>query len=44
MLVASLVLESLAEGEMPDGLMSFEALRERVGFDAYDAELDRYRD
>jgi 2-methylisocitrate lyase-like PEP mutase family enzyme len=36
-------LAALAAGTTPDGLLSFEALREIVGFDAYDAESQRYR-
>ena len=35
-------LAALARGETPPGLMSFAELRERVGFDAYDAEAARY--
>ena len=37
-------LAALAAGEPPAGLLSFEALRELVGFDVYDAESERYRD
>ncbi|MBW2269761.1 MAG: isocitrate lyase/PEP mutase family protein [Deltaproteobacteria bacterium] len=37
-------LAALAAGTPPEGLLSFEALRELVGFDAYDAESERYRD
>jgi 2-methylisocitrate lyase-like PEP mutase family enzyme len=35
-------LGALARGETPPGLMTFAELRERVGFDAYDAEAARY--
>jgi 2-methylisocitrate lyase-like PEP mutase family enzyme len=35
-------LAALARGETPAGLLSFAELRERVGFDAYDAESRRY--
>lgn len=34
-------LAALGKGETPERLMSFESLREVVGFDAYDAELTR---
>ena len=37
-------LEALRRGETPDGLLPFEALREVVGFDAYDRERARYPD
>jgi len=37
-------LAALAAGEPPAGLLSFEALRELVGFDTYDAESERYRE
>ena len=37
-------LGALARGATPDGLLSFAALRELVGFDAYDEALDGYRD
>lgn len=37
-------LDDLAAGRPAAGLMSFGALRERVGFDAYDATLARYAD
>ena len=37
-------LEALAAGRSPDDLLSFESLREIVGFPAYDAEASRYRD
>jgi 2-methylisocitrate lyase-like PEP mutase family enzyme len=36
-------LAALRDGRAPDGLLSFPALREVVGFDAYDAERKRYR-
>jgi 2-methylisocitrate lyase-like PEP mutase family enzyme len=36
-------LQSLREGVPPEGLLSFEELRERVGFDRYDAEAAGYR-
>ena len=36
-------LVCLKRGEEVPGLMNFEALRQIVGFDAYDAELDWYR-
>ncbi len=36
-------LVRLKRGEKVPGLMNFETLRQIVGFDAYDAELDRYR-
>jgi len=35
-------LGALARGEHPDALLEFAALREIVGFDAYDAEAVRY--
>ena len=35
-------LAALARGETPTRLLDFEALRELVGFDAYDAELAHY--
>jgi len=35
-------LACLKRGEPVPGLMNFETLRKIVGFDAYDAELDRY--
>lgn len=35
-------LEQIAEGRAPDGLLDFSGLRERVGFDAYDALAGRY--
>jgi 2-methylisocitrate lyase-like PEP mutase family enzyme len=35
-------LAALARGETPARLLSFEELRELVGFDAYDAALARY--
>ena len=35
-------LACLKRGEPVPGLMNFETLRQIVGFDAYDAELDRY--
>jgi 2-methylisocitrate lyase-like PEP mutase family enzyme len=35
-------LAALAAGETPAGLLPFAELRERVGFDAYDAEQARY--
>ena len=37
-------LAALAEGAKPEGLLSFEALREMIGFDAYDEALAGYRD
>ncbi len=37
-------LASLARGESPERLLSFEELRALVGFDAYDAALARYGD
>ena len=37
-------LASLRAGTPPGGLLSFAELRERVGFDAYDAEAARYRE
>jgi 2-methylisocitrate lyase-like PEP mutase family enzyme len=36
-------LECLRQGRPVEGLMDFEALQRIVGFQAYDAELDRYR-
>ena len=35
---------SLAKGETPEGLLSFDMLREVIGFDAYDEALAAYRD
>jgi len=35
-------LDALRQGAEAPRLLGFEALRERVGFDAYDAELQRY--
>ena len=35
-------LACLKQGETVPGLMNFKTLRQIVGFDAYDAELDRY--
>jgi 2-methylisocitrate lyase-like PEP mutase family enzyme len=35
-------LQALGEGVPPEGLLSFEELRERVGFDRYDAEAAGY--
>jgi 2-methylisocitrate lyase-like PEP mutase family enzyme len=35
-------LGSLARGETPGGLLSFSELKRIVGFDAYDAEAERY--
>lgn len=35
-------LACLKQGEPVPGLMNFKTLRQIVGFDAYDAELDRY--
>jgi 2-methylisocitrate lyase-like PEP mutase family enzyme len=37
-------LEALRQGRTPERLLPFEALREVVGFDAYDRERDRYSD
>jgi 2-methylisocitrate lyase-like PEP mutase family enzyme len=37
-------LACLNQGETVPGLMNFKNLRQIVGFDAYDAELDRYHD
>jgi 2-methylisocitrate lyase-like PEP mutase family enzyme len=37
-------LAALAEGRTPEGLTGFDALRELLGFDAYDAERERYAD
>jgi len=37
-----LALQALGEGVPPEGLLSFEELRERVGFDRYDAEAAGY--
>ena len=37
-------LAALAEGRTPTGLVSFERLRSILGFDAYDASLERYAD
>ena len=37
-------LAALGQGREPQGLLDFEALREIVGFPAYDAEASRYRD
>ena len=37
-------LTAFAKGDAPSGLLSFEALRERVGFDAYDSTRSRYAD
>ena len=34
-------LEALRRGTLPEGLVSFDELRELVGFDAYDRERDR---
>ena len=36
-------LTALAAGRSPDALLGFEALREIVGFPAYDEEAARYR-
>ena len=36
-------LTALGEGRTPDGILSFEDLRERVGFPDYELTLDRYR-
>jgi 2-methylisocitrate lyase-like PEP mutase family enzyme len=36
------VLEALRRGTRPDGLVSFDELRELVGFDVYDRERARY--
>ncbi len=36
-------LAALAQGTTPEALVPFAELREIVGFDAYDAALDRYR-
>ena len=36
-------LDALGEGRTPEGLLSFEALREVVGFPEYDEEQARYR-
>jgi 2-methylisocitrate lyase-like PEP mutase family enzyme len=38
------VLAELREGTSPSGLLTFAALREQVGFDAYDVEAERYRE
>jgi 2-methylisocitrate lyase-like PEP mutase family enzyme len=37
-------LAALREGRTPERLLDWAALRETVGFDAYEAELARYRD
>jgi 2-methylisocitrate lyase-like PEP mutase family enzyme len=37
-------LEALRAGATPDALLSFQELRALLGFDAYDAELERYGD
>jgi 2-methylisocitrate lyase-like PEP mutase family enzyme len=37
-------LDDLRAGRTPDSLLSFEGLRERVGFGEYERELDRYRE
>ena len=37
-------LAALAQGRTPEGLLSFDELRERVGFDDYDQALERYRE
>ena len=37
-------LAALGQGREPQGLLDFEALREIVGFPAYDEEASRYRD
>ncbi|HKJ24385.1 MAG TPA: isocitrate lyase/PEP mutase family protein [Myxococcota bacterium] len=36
-------LDALREGRTPERLLDWAALRETVGFDAYEAQLDRYR-
>jgi 2-methylisocitrate lyase-like PEP mutase family enzyme len=36
-------LRALKRGESPTGLLEFAELRRIVGFDAYDAEAERYR-
>jgi 2-methylisocitrate lyase-like PEP mutase family enzyme len=37
-------LGALSKGDAPQGLLRFEALRERVGFDEYDRVRSRYAD
>ena len=38
------VLEAMRRGTRPEGLVSFDELRELVGFDVYDRERARYAD
>jgi hypothetical protein len=36
-------LAAIRQGLSPEGLLEFSELREIVGFDAYDAALERFR-